>query len=110
MPYFAPGEIEVYCYFRQHIGTRMEAAGLRVQFHYNVAPGIHFRVAPPEEYRSAIIMGIEDGMAARFPEFPKTGSIWIVEITEHDVDSSPRAFYRAARTVIDQAYSLSQSA
>jgi hypothetical protein len=109
MPYNAPGEIEVYSYFRQHLGPRMEAAGLRVQFHYNQTPGIHFKVHPPEEYRSAIIKGIEDGMLDRFSEFPKTGSIWILEITEHEVDSCQRAFYKAGRAVIDQAFSLMQA-
>jgi len=88
----------------------MEAAGLRVQFHYNLAPGIHFRVPAPENYLAAIIRGIEGGMAARFPEFPKTGSIWIVEITDRGADSSEQAFYKAGRAVIDQAYSLTQCA
>ena len=88
----------------------MESAGLRVQFHNNQEPGIHFRVQPPEEFRSAILKGIEDGMAARFPEFPNTGSIWITEISESETDSTVRAFYRAGRLVIDQAYSLKQSA
>jgi hypothetical protein len=108
MPYNEPREIEVYSYFRKHLGPRMEAAGLRVQFHYNQTPGVHFKIHPSEEYRDAIIKGIEDGMAARFPEFPKTGNIWITEITEHEVDSCQNAFYKAGRAVIDQAYSPTQ--
>jgi hypothetical protein len=104
-----PGEIEVYCFYRQHVGPMMESAGLRVQFHYNQLPGIHFKVQPSEEYRRAILQGIEDGMAARFPHFPKTGSIWIKEITEHAVESCPAAFYRAGRLVVDQAYLIKQS-
>jgi hypothetical protein len=105
-----PGEIEVYSYYRQHLGPKMESAGLRVQFHYNQKPGIHFKVEPREEFRSAILKGIQEGMAARFPDFPTTGSIWITEISESEVDSSARAFYRAGRLVIDQAYALKQSA
>jgi hypothetical protein len=106
----APGEVELYWYFSIHLGPRFEAAGLRIQFHYNQTPGIHFKVAPPEKYRGAILKGIEDGMALRFPKFPDTGSVWIIEVTHHGVDSSQRAFYRAGRLVIDQAYSLTQTA
>jgi hypothetical protein len=102
----APGEIELYTYFRQHLGPRFEAAGLRLQFHYNQMPGIHFKVPALNEYRGQIVRGIKDGITSRFPNFPATGSIWITEITEHEVDSSERAFYRAARASIDQAYSL----
>lgn len=87
----------------------MEAAGLRVQFHYNQKPGIHFKVQPLEEYRSAILTGIKDGMAARFPDFPLFGSIWVTEITVDAVDSCEKAFYRAGRSVIDQAFSLAQA-
>lgn len=110
MAHVAPGELEVYAAFRIHLGPRFEAAGLRVQFHYNQAPGVHFKVEPPAEYRAAIIKGIEEGMAMRFSDFPSTGSIWITEVTAHDVDSSQRAFYRAGRLVIDQAYALCETA
>ena len=89
-----------------HLGPRFEAAGLRIQFHYNQTPGIHFKTEPPAEYRDSILRGLRDGLASRFPEFPATGSVWILEIAEHEVDSSQRAFYRAARMVIDQAFSL----
>ena len=110
MTYAAPGEVEVHAAFRIHLGPRFEAAGLRIQFHYNQVPGIHFRVQPREGYRAAILKGIEEGMAARFPAFPATGSIWITEIIEHEVDSNQRAFYRVGRLVIDQAYSLCDTA
>jgi hypothetical protein len=106
----APGEVELYAYFSVHLGPRYEAAGLRVQFEYNQLPGVHFKAEPPEEYRSAILRGIADGMAARFPQFPATGTIWITEITVHEVDSSQRAFYRAGRLVIEQAFALNVSA
>jgi hypothetical protein len=104
----APGELEVYSYFSLHLGPRYHAAGLRIQFHYNQIPGIHFKVAAPDEYRDAILKGIEDGMASRFPQFPDTGSIWITEITNHEVYSSQHAFYNAGRLVVDQAYSLAE--
>jgi len=81
---------------------------LRVQFHYNQKPGVHFKVQPREEYREAILRGIDDGMAARFPSFPSTGSIWITEVLEDEVDSNERAFYNAGRLVIEQAYALKQ--
>ena len=110
MAHNTPGELEVYSSFSIHLGPRFQAAGLRVQFHYNQIPGIHFKVQPREEYRQAIIKGIEDGMTARFPDFPSTGSIWITEICEHPVDSSEMAFYKVGRLVIDQAYSLKQIA
>jgi hypothetical protein len=96
----------LYSHFSQHLGPRFEAAGLRVQFHYNQTPGIHFRVPVSEEYRAAIIRGIQEGMASRFPQFPASGSIWITEVTEHEVDSSQRAFYRVARSIIEQAHAL----
>jgi hypothetical protein len=106
----APEELEVYASFSIHLGLRYEAAGLRVEFHYNQAPGTHFRVEPPEEYRAAILKGIEEGMASRFPDFPSTGSVWVTEVTAHEVDSSQRAFYRAGRLVINQAHSLCETA
>jgi hypothetical protein len=81
-------------------------AGLRIQFHYNQPPGIHFQVAPPEEYAEAILKGLTDGLSLRFPDFPSNGSIWVLEIFDDLVDSSQRAFYKAARMIIDQAYSL----
>jgi hypothetical protein len=103
---FAPGQIELVSYFRKHLGPRFDSAGLRVQFHYNQEPGIHFKVKTSEEYRDAIMKGLLEGMALRFPDFPGTGSIWITEIMEDKVSSSWRAFYLAARLVIEQAYSL----
>ncbi len=102
----SPGEIELYSCFSQHLGPRYEAAGLRVQFHYNQAPGIHFRASVSEPYRAAITRGIQEGLASRFPQFPESGSVWITEVTEHEVHSSERAFYRAARSIIEQAHAL----
>lgn len=104
----SPGEVEIYSYYTKHLGPRLIGAGLRLQFHYNQVPGIHYKVPVNEEYRGAILKGIEDGMSIRFPNFPKTASIWITEVGEHPVDSSWMAFYMAARCVIDQAYSLTQ--
>jgi hypothetical protein len=109
MPPASPGEIELYASFNQHLGPRFEAAGLRVQFHYNQTPGIHFRVPVSEDYRAAIMRGIQEGMALRFPQFPESGSIWITEVTKHEVDSSQRAFYRVARSIIEQAHALATS-
>ncbi|MFZ2956263.1 MAG: hypothetical protein WA705_05185 [Candidatus Ozemobacteraceae bacterium] len=106
MSHTTPGEIELYSYFNQHLGPRCEAAGLRLQFHYNQTPGIHFRVPVAEPYRVAISRGIQEGLALRFPHFPVTGSIWITEITEHEVYSCERAFYRAGLSIIEQAYAL----
>lgn len=83
-------------------------AGLRLQFHYNQVPGVHFKVAVADEFREAIRKGIKDGMSLRFPDFPETGSFWITEATEHPVDSSQVAFYLAARCAIEQAYALTQ--
>ncbi len=101
-----PGEIELSAWYSMHLGPRFEGAGLTLQFHYNQEPGIHFKVESSAEYRDAILNGIKDGMALRFPNFPSTGSIWITGVNEHPVDSSQNAFYRAARLVIDQAYAL----
>ena len=102
----SPGELEVYGFFSQHLGPRFQSAGLRLQFHYNQEPGIHFKIQPNAEYAESILQGIRDGMALRFPSFPQSGSVWITEVTEHPVDSSRRAFYLAARMAIDQAFSL----
>src|ERR1044072_6574582 len=84
-----PGEIELYSYFSQHFGPRYEPAGLRIQCHYNQTPGLHFKVPVSEEYRSEILRGIQEALTLRFPDFPTTGSIWITEVTEHEVDSCP---------------------
>ena len=106
----SPGEVEILGSYSMHLGPRFEAAGLRVQFHYNQTPGIHFKVEPPEEYRDSILRGLRDGLALRFPRFPSAGSLWVTEIFAHEVDSSQRAFYRAARMVVDQAYGLAANA
>ena len=82
--------------YSMHTGPRFVAAGLRIQFHYNQVPGIHFRVAVPEEYRRPIERGLADAMANRFPEFPASGSIWTNELMDDPVDSSETAFYIAA--------------
>lgn len=105
----SPGEIEVYGYFSLHLGPRMQAAGLRIQFHYNQPPGIHLKVPVGDEYRGSIISGLRDGMALRFPAFPDSGSVWVTEVVEHPVDSSQQAFYLAARMTIDQAYSICET-
>src|SRR5947209_7433531 len=106
----SPGEVEVLVSYSMHLGPRFEAAGLKVQFLYNQKPGIHFKVESPPEYRDSILRGLQDGLAVRFPKFPSSGSLWITEILAHDVDSSGRAFYRAARMVVDQAYGLATNA
>jgi len=106
IPLTTPGEIKVTASYSRHLGPRFEAAGLTLQFHYNQTPGVHFKVDAPALYRNSILKGIEDGMASRFPNFPSTGSIWITEIIEHPVDSCEVAFYRAARSAVEQAYFL----
>ena len=104
----SPGQVEVYGHFSKHLGPRFIGAGLRIEFHYNQSPGIDFKAEASDEYRPAIMKGIRDGMAARFPAFPTTGSIWVTEVTEHPIDSSPWAFYLAARCAVEQAYILTQ--
>ncbi|HEY1684065.1 MAG TPA: hypothetical protein VGG19_04835 [Tepidisphaeraceae bacterium] len=98
--------VEVYGTFSKHLGPRVIGAGISIQFHYNQVPGVHFKVEVPAEYRDAILKGLADGMASRFPEFPASGSIWITRLEVHPVNSSSDAFYHAARMVIDQAFSL----
>jgi hypothetical protein len=104
-----PGECELFGSYRVHLGPRMEAAGLGIQFHYNQVPGIHFKTAVADEYRNAILQGLQEGMALRFPDFPETGSVWVVDVKADEVESSRRAFYRAARLVIEQAFSLAST-
>ena len=101
-----PGEVGHYAQYSKHLGPRYEGAGLRIQFHYNQVPGIHFKTSPPEEYREAILKGLQEGLAVRFPDFPSSASVWVTEIAAHEVDSSQMAFYKVARLVIEQAYSL----
>lgn len=101
-----PGEIELVGNFNRHLGPRCEGAGLRIQFHYNQTPGIHFKTQVQDAYRTAIMKGLEDGLKLRFPDLPDNTSVWVVEVMEHPVDSSERAFYKAARMIIDQAFSL----
>ncbi len=101
--------LEVYGSFRQNLGPRFMSAGLRLQFRYDQpTPGVHFKAVVSEEYKGSIINGIQDGMSVRFPDFHKTGSVWITEAAEHPVDSSRWAFYLAARSVVEQAYALTQ--
>jgi hypothetical protein len=106
MPRNHPGEVEHYAFFNQHLGPRFKSAGLRVQFHYNQVPGIHFKVEPPAEYADAILRGLRHGLDRYFPSFPLTGSVWINKVVIDEVSSSPDAFYRAAMLVIHQALAL----
>jgi|SRR5580658_9774497 hypothetical protein len=108
MPEVIPPKLtSIYSQFRQNQGPKSSDAGVRVSFHHGEASGVHFKVNCGE-YKEAIAQGIHDGMAAHFPDFLERGSVWVTEITEHAVDSSPRAFYLAARSVIEQAYIISQ--
>jgi hypothetical protein len=99
-----PGEVEIEAYFRAH-QVRMVSAGLRIQFHHNQPPGIHFKVEPPREYRAAIVRGIQDGLALRFPDLPDGASVWVTGITADPVESSSATFYQVARMVVDLAHS-----
>jgi hypothetical protein len=81
-----------------------------VQFHYNQAPGIHFRVEPPAEYADSILMGLQHGLDRYFPSLPPTASIWINEIIVDEINSSRAAFYRAGLLVIHQALVLAEIA
>jgi hypothetical protein len=103
-----PGEVELQGRFRRHLGPRITAAGLRIQFHRNQVPGIHFKVEPESEYRPDIERGLRDGMEARFPGVIGSWSIWVIGIEEHEVDSSPQAFYRVSRMLVEQAYFLAR--
>jgi hypothetical protein len=105
----APGEVEVLGYFSKHLGPRYISAGLRIPFHYNQIPGVHFKTAISEEYREAVLKGLGEAMSVRFPDFPETGSIWITEVIEDPIASSWLAFYLAARGIVDLAYALQQS-
>src|SRR5262245_9288183 len=101
-----PGEVDVTIRYSKHLGPRYEAAGLRLQFHYNQAPGVRFCGAVNDEYRASIERGISDAMARRFPDFPANGSIWIVEVDDDPVASSQVSFYHAAVAAVEQAYVL----
>ena len=101
-----PGDLEIDCGYSQHLGPRFEGAAIKIQFHRNQIPGIHFKVEDSEEYRNSNIKGITDGLHDRFPDFPASASVWITGISEHPIDSSQRAFYRVGRLAIDQAFSL----
>ena len=101
-----PGEVEHYAFFCSHLGPRLQSAGLRVQFHYNQIPGIHFAVDPPTEYEEAILKGLTHGLNHCFPHFPACGSVLVKEVTVHDVESSQTAFYRAGLLVMRQALAL----
>src|SRR5262249_51996456 len=92
--------------FRRHLGPRYSDAGLRIEFHSNQTPGIHFKTAVNATYRESILKGLQDGLALRFPDLSDSTAIWIVQVDEHPVDSSSHAFYQAARMTIDQVYLL----
>lgn len=87
-------------------GTFWEQA-LAFSFTTTRFQAFHFKTAVNQEYRDAILKGIQDGMAELFPNFPASGSIWIEKVYEHPVDSARIAFYAAARAAIEQAYSVS---
>ncbi len=106
MPRNHPGEVEYFVAFNQHLGPRFRSAGLRVQFHYNQVPGIHFKVEPHAEYADAILRGLQHGLDRYFPLFPSTGSIWVNEVIVDEVSSSQAAFYGAAVLVMHQALAL----
>lgn len=108
MPSNHPGEVEHYAFFSAHLGPRFQSAGLRVQFHYNQEPGIHFIAQPPEEYAEAIMKGLRDGLTRYFPGFPDSGSVSVNEITVHDVNSSQASFYRAGLLVMSQALAFAE--
>jgi hypothetical protein len=101
-----PGEVELTASFRTHLGPRFESAGVRIQFHYNQVPGIHVKVRINEEYRESLLQGLRDGVQLYFPNLLRSGSICILDVYEHEVDSSKRAFYKAGRLAIEQAYAL----
>jgi hypothetical protein len=98
--------MEIYSYFKQYLGPRMSVAGLRVQFHFNQPSGIHYKAVVSGEYRDVIVKGLEDGIAIRFPDLLKSGSIWITEVNEDPIASSQVAFYQVARCVVEQAYTV----
>jgi len=81
-----------------------------VQFHYNKAPGIHFRVGPPAEYADSILRCLQHGLDRYFPSFPPTASIWINEVIVDEINSSRAAFYRAGLLVIHQVPVLAEIA
>ncbi len=105
-----PGELKVHCTFSKHLGGRFTSAGLEIDFHYNQEPGVHFKADVPPEFREATLKGLHDAMSLRFPQFPQTASIWITRVESDEFASSWDAFYRAARMVVEQAYSLTQPA
>jgi len=106
MPLNNPGEVEHHAFFSSHLGPRYQSAGLRIQFHYNQAPGIYFVVYPPAEFADAILKGLRDGLHRYFPDFPESGSVWVKEVDVHAVHSSQVAFYRAGLLVMRQALAL----
>jgi hypothetical protein len=106
MPRNHPGEVEHTAFFNQHLGPRFQSAGLRVQFHYNQPPGIHFKVDPPAKYADAILRGLRHALDRYFPAFPSTGSVWINEVIVDEVSSSQAAFYQVGLLVIHQALAL----
>jgi hypothetical protein len=44
--------------------------------------------------------GLRHGLTRYFPNFQDSGSVWVKEVTVHDVDSSQAAFYRAGLLVM----------
>lgn len=101
-----PLQIEHLAWFRQHLGGRFRAAGLRIQFHDNQEAGIHWKVACPDEYRAAILQGLQEGMQDAFPQYLASNGVWITEVLADDVSSSSDAFYRAGLLVVAQAKAL----
>lgn len=58
------------------------------------------------EYAETILTGLRLGLSRYFPHFPESGSVWVKEVTAHDVDSSQAVFYRAGLQVMRQALAL----
>ena len=99
--------MEIYSYFKKHLGPRSMSAGLRLRFDEGHGdPGLRFGADVSHEYQAAIGKGLEDGLSIRFSDSRNTVSIRVESTDEDHVDSSEMAFYLAARCAIEQAFVL----
>jgi hypothetical protein len=101
----APSQIEIYGSFRRHLGPRFESAGIGLVFLSDENFGVDCIAECSDPLVvPAIRRGIEERVSELFSNLRHRFRVEVVKIDYHNVDSSARAFYLAARAAIDQAF------
>ncbi len=88
----------------------MESAGITIQFVPDVPWGIRFaegiEAAIQPLFIEFITKGLHEAVSEKFYDLRCSFGIVVTEIEVDEVESSPRAFYLAARAAIAAAYEI----